>query len=503
MIMQTIERKFKMSRSILLLSILLPIVLLNFGCAGMNTGPVYVDPREEFESNINQLLSDLMVSEKYSSTEMAPAAVMPGSLKSGAPFTRLEQLVMERLSMRLRQHHDMYTLSRQNWFEFREGRPLTFLDKPHDKRAYLRSLIIYEVNVSADEILDQVKVHIVASNADGHAVAGIMAEVGLEYTPSSPAYGLYLARPATNPYPEGLEENPYESMDRLAFSLSAELADAYRTGITADGKTPAESEVRVLLYSKEANDASWKLVEDIQNALQQAIVSNRGFTCVVSQEDFGPAFNQVDFYRRNSQIFEMEDMKFTAGTVLLMSEVSRHREGDKVGVALRALWRVSPLESATGDLIPTNVSGTYLSGFTAKAYLRATDRGGPYRRPRVRTAPVRVAPTRVTPPAYTPAPVVPSYRGDVDICFLDFTDVFQKRIFPVLRDAPSVTRVERLYDRCQDGARCICYALDYTGPREDLEAWLKNNLKTSQVLAFKLISRGENRIDVVFDAGFE
>ncbi len=463
--------------------------------------PVPYDPAAEFEFQIDELIAKLMAAENYSSIKNAPVAVMPGSLKDGTRFARLEEVVMEKLSIRLRQTHDIYTLSRQNWFEFREGRPLTFLDKPYTKRYYLRDLIVYEVKVSADEVLGRATVSIMASDAEGKAVSGMMASCNLPFYHDSPARRLFFAEPSTNPYPEGLEERPYTSLDRLSFSLAAELADAYMTGLSADGQKPDDREVRVLLYSKPPLDVGSDLVYKIQNSLQQAVVSNKGFACVVSRDDFGPAFEQIDFYKRNYDIFRLEETKLTAGTVLLMVDSSRHSDGDKVGIALRALWRVGPQESETGDLIPTNVAGTYLSGFTAKAYLHEENIGWPDRRPPARTT-YTPPKTTHTPPRTASPPRPPVYAEDLDVCFYDFTEVFEKRIYPVLNNAPNVKSVRRLYDACE-GSSCLCYALSYTGPREALESHIREKLRTNKVLSFRMVSKGPNRLDVLFNAGFE
>jgi hypothetical protein len=104
--------------------------------------------------------------------------------------------------------------------------------------------------------------------------------------------------------------------------------------------------------------------------------------------------------------------------------------------------------------------------------------------------------------SYVPGPPAHVAVGDLDVCFYEFTRVFEKRIYPVLTDAPNVTGVQRLYDLCE-GPRCLCYALRYTGPREDLEAYIRKNLRTNKILAFRMIPRGGNRLDILFDGGFD
>ena len=362
------------------------IALLVHGCAATSVQETVYDPRSEFDRNLDELMANLLDSEHNTIAEIAPAAVMPGSLRAGTRFSRLEEIVMEKLSMRLRQNHDVCKLSRQNWFEFREGRPLDFKDKPYTQRHYFRNLVVYEVKVSADDVLAKATVNIVASDADGKSVPGVMGACDLDFDYGAPARQLYLAEPATNPYPEGLEERPYDSLDRLAFSLAAELADSYRTGLSADGRKPSDREVRVLLYNKPPVDVGPTIAYNIQNALQQAIVSNRDSPAwsarrisdlLSSRSTSTAAITTFSILRKPSS---------RAGTVLLMVDALRHSDGDKVGVALRALWRVGPLESESGDLIPTNVAGTYLSGFTAKAYLYSDNIGMPVvARPPART----------------------------------------------------------------------------------------------------------------------
>ena len=476
---------------------IVPLLAILAGCAGTSVKTLDLDP---FEEKLNGLISGLISSQNFTPGEMAPATVMPGSLKSGTRFSRLEELVMERLTMVLRKRNDFHKLSRQNWFEFREGRPLTFMDQPPAQQRLLRNLVVYEVGVSPEKVLGQIKVHIVGTDADGHALPGVVSEASFDSGPDSPARRLYDTQPGTSPFPEGLEERPYTSLDRLTFSLAAELADAYRNGISAGKETAGDEEVRVLLYSTHPSGGVRKgLVAAIQDSLQQAIVSNRGFTCVVSQKDFGEAFKQIDFYRRNRTVFEMEESLFTAGTVLLMSNTFRSGHTDKIGVALRALWRASPLETTTGNLIPTNVAGTYLSGFTARAYFSGSSARG-----YSRTGPVKKSGEKHAYPEKNvskPARSVPV--GDLDLCFYEFTAVFEKRIYPVLTNAPGVTEIRRADELCDSASGCLCYELWYEGSLEEISTWLQRHLRTSKVLAFNIEPKGNGRLNVHFDGGFK
>lgn len=499
------------------LLVLIFLAVLVTGCAGTSPRTTAAPtPEEKFDAAIQDVIDAVIAAQSHTLAEVSPAAVMPTSLKTGTEFTRLEELVMERLTLELRKRHDVYALSRQNWFEFRENRPLSFFNLPLAERNHFRNLVIYEVGVSADEILDTARVHITASDADGRAVAGIVADTELDFTTDSPAGRLYGAKPKTRLYPEGLEERPYVSLDRLSFSLAAELADAYRTGITAGDQPVAGDEVRVMLYARTARNISAGLGQAIQDALQQSIVANRGFTCAVSEEDFGPAFHKIDFYRQNKSIFELEETKFSAGTVLLMADTAFHPDGDKIGIALRAIWRVSPLESEAGELIPTNVTGTYLSGFTAKSYLLSSAIKVRYPKPdatRLATSgdatqtatSAKVAGTETTESSgrQESAYIREMPARDTDVCFYKYTEVYEKRIYPVLSRAPGVLDIRRNQTLCEDGSRCLCYELGYQGTPESLEAYLRQNLRTSEVVPFRLVPKVEGRLEVYFHGGFE
>ena len=104
--------------------------------------------------------------------------------------------------------------------------------------------------------------------------------------------------------------------------------------------------------------------------LQQALVSMDDMTCAVSQEDFGPVFNQVDFYKRNDDLFEVDNEKFKPGSVLLMAETKSQGYNGMKHVALRAVFRVTPLKDKDGVFIPQNTAGTYVSGFTSRAWFK-------------------------------------------------------------------------------------------------------------------------------------
>jgi hypothetical protein len=92
---------------------------------------------------------------------------------------------------------------------------------------------------------------------------------------------------------------------------------------------------------------------------------------------------------------------------------------------------------------------------------------------------------------------------DLSACFYDFTDVYVKRIHGVLTRAPGASNVHRIRPQNDEPERCICYALIYDRPMEELDAWLRKELPTSNVVPFRLKPVGENRLEVYFDGGFK
>jgi len=356
-------------------NVLITIILFSFilaGCAGQTVQNAGMTPEQQFEMNMNRLVEDVDALNTNTPTELAPVAVMPGSIKKGQAINRLEEYAMDQLQLRQRKLHDMYVLTRQNWFEYREGQPLGINHRSMSLRSIHDYLVIYEVGASIDEVLKKIKIHIVATDLAGNAIPGVVAETDFDFYPEAPAHRLYHARSLKNLFPEGLEERPYKSIDRLTYSISSELMEAYWNGLTAGDQTPKDSEVRIALYMNPPANVSPGMVRWIQDSLQQSIVSRRGFTCAVSRKDFGHFFRQIDFYKKHQRFFQLEESPLAAGTVLMMVDILRHPDKDKVGVAVRAVWRVNPLESKDDKIIKTNVAGTYLSGFTAKAYLKAT-----------------------------------------------------------------------------------------------------------------------------------
>ena len=349
------------------------LVALVSGCAGSQSGnvsvPDYYESVDIFNEKLKTLMDKLSDSQKYRTVEFSPVAVVPGSIRKDARYTRLEEYIIEKLEIELRKNHELYTLSRGNWMEFRERRPLSFKDQPNKMKQMLKNLVLFEVRISPDRYLDQANVSILATDSKGNSIAGLGADVALDFYPRSPGSRMYHEAPQNSVYPEGLEERPYKSIDRLAFSLADELKRNYKNGFSIKDDSIQDDEINVLLYTKPGTNVSDDLFNLITGTMQQAIVSESGFKCALSQEDFSSVLDQMNFYDDNADIFDVQKYPLNMGTVLMIMEMTPHKDNNKLGVTLRSLWRTQPLETENGKLIVSNMAGSYVSGFTAKAYL--------------------------------------------------------------------------------------------------------------------------------------
>lgn len=210
-IMPTTSPKYSFSSSsLLLLALLALLVLFLTGCAGIKP----LTPEEQFVAQVDGFIVDLLAQQPAGIEALAPAAIMPAALNRGGSYTRLEEYVIERLSIQLRQSRKIYIPSRENWFELRERQPLTFAGQPHAKRSYLDSLMVYQVAVTSDEVLKQVTIQATAVDASGKPIPGVLAETSFPGAKAaSPAMLHYQAKAKANPIPEGLEKRLFVSMD--------------------------------------------------------------------------------------------------------------------------------------------------------------------------------------------------------------------------------------------------------------------------------------------------
>lgn len=325
--------------------------------------------KSEFDNKIEEMIYDVVRTSQARVSGIAPAAIVStAALDTDKRYTRLDEVIAGRLESKLSAHREIVQLSRENFFELREGKPLSLKGHSYAHSDLLEGSLIYIVDVDPDEVLEQIKVSITAKGANGRNIPGLTGETLLKYFEKSPGT-LLLAEPAkSNPVPDGLKENPYGSLEQLCYSLASELQASLRRGVKTGQVKAADDEIQVVLCSSSFVSTNPRFKDALIQELQHALASMEGMTCSVSIEDFGPVFRQIDFYKRHSGYFELDNERFKPGSVLLMAETKSQAYTRLKHVALKALWRVTPLKDNQGRFVVQNSAGTYVSGFTSRAW---------------------------------------------------------------------------------------------------------------------------------------
>lgn len=340
------------------------VLMLLYSCQQHTIQP---HMKSEFDTKIDTLVLETLGACRGKAAALAPAAVVPYNALKGKKYTRLDELISQRLSNRLAADREVIELSRENWFELKESKPLSFKGHSNAHADLMANLIIFFVHVEPEPLFDQIKIAITARDSNTRPVPGIRAQALPDHFKDSPATLLLKTPPGSNPAPQGLKQNPYNAMEHMAYSLASELSYAMDRGVKTGAYKAADDEIQVMLCPGNFQNNT-RFNRALAKALQQALASMDDMTCAVSREDLTPVFNQMNFYQNNSQIFEMDNEKFKPGSVLLMTDIQTQ---DNVNhVALRAIWRVTPLKDKAGGFIPDNTAGTYVSGFTSRAWFR-------------------------------------------------------------------------------------------------------------------------------------
>jgi len=352
----------KSVKKLVLLSLLLSM-LLGFGCQKSTLSPQL---KTKFDRNINELILETVESCRAKLAEIAPAAIVSKNALNEKSYTRLDELISQRLKEKLSSDRAIIQLSRENWFEFKESRPLSFKGHSQAHSDLMENIVVFIIDVEPEQLFDQIKVTITAKDSKSRPIPGVKGQTHLEYFKNSP--GTILLNTATNssPLPTGLKENPYNSMEQMCYSLASELSFALEKGVKAGIFKASDEDVQVVLCSKNFSGTNLKFKKAMILELQQSLASMDGMTCAVSQDDFASIFKQMDFYNKNDHIFEIDNEKLKPGSVLLMAQTKTI--GNKNHAALRAVWRVTPLKDKAGNFIAANNAGTYVSGFTSRAW---------------------------------------------------------------------------------------------------------------------------------------
>jgi hypothetical protein len=376
---------------------LLALLILFAGC---QKSVVPVSDKNRFDSKVNALVAQTVDSCRNMPADIAPAAVISKNAMVGNPYSRLDEVIVQRLYQQLSRDRQMVALSRENWFEFSESRPLSM--KGHDLgvRDLVDNLVVFIVAVEPDEVFERITVTVTAKDAGARTLPGVGATTVFDYFKDSPAVLLAKTPAQSSAVPVGLRQNPYDSLEKLCYSMASELSAALQQGVKAGQHPAPDSEFTVVLCSRNFKTPDPAFKNALIQALQQALVSMDGMTSAVSVEDFGGVFSQMDFYNQNPGRFETDFEKFKPGSVLLMAQTRDYPAEKTRQVALRAVWRVTPLVDDTGTMIMDNTAGSYVSGFTSKAWFK-----GPL---------PRVLPLEKTPPDPTVKPAQPSPSPSID-----------------------------------------------------------------------------------------
>lgn len=354
----------KNSKKLVLLSLLF-LMLSGFGCQKSTLRPQL---KTKFERNVNELILDTVESCRGKLVEIAPAAIVSKNALNGKSYTRLDELISQRLKEKLSSDREIIELSRENWFEFREARPLSFKGHSQAHSDLMENIVVFIIDVAPEPLFDQIKVTITAKDSKSRPIPGIQGQTQLESFEDSPGTILLNTATSSNPLPAGLKENPYNGLEQMSYSLASELSFALEKGVKTGSFKASDEDIQVVLCSKNFSGTNINFQQAMMQELQQALASMDGMTCAVSQDDFASVFRQMDFYNKNDHIFEIDNEKLKPGSVLLMARTKTI--GSKNHAALRAVWRVTPLKDKAGNFIPDSNAGTYVSGFTSRAWFQ-------------------------------------------------------------------------------------------------------------------------------------
>ncbi len=360
-----------MKKKILEKCLLMGLVFIFLGCRE-SAGPV--TDTSVLDQQVSDLVLETLDACRSKLPDIAPAAVVSHSLMEGQPYSRLEELIANRLSEKIAEDREVVALSRENWFEFRESRPLSLRGHHPDMAPLVDNLVVFLVSVEHEPLLDRITARIRVADSGARMMPGIEGKHVFSNHPDAAARVL-LDHPARHAQaPEGLKENPFHSLEELSYSMVTELRRSLEKGLIAAGAQSGEEEIQVVLSA--GNATRGPAGEDpgfnrtLIQELQQALVSVGGMTSAVSRTDFRTMFDQVDFYNQNPGLFEADEEPFKPGSVILMAETRSDPGSSARKVSLRAMWRVSPMKDADGSVITGNAAGTYVADFASRAWFK-------------------------------------------------------------------------------------------------------------------------------------
>ncbi|HCY87740.1 MAG TPA: hypothetical protein DHV36_21575 [Desulfobacteraceae bacterium] len=345
--------------------VLMAALSLSLGCGSR---PSPVTDTSELDEMVTALVLDTLDACRGRLPDIAPAAVVPVSLLKGKPYSRLEEIIVDRLTEKIAQDRDIVALSRENWFELRESQPLSMKGHHPDKARLVNTVTVFMVSVEAEPLMNRIIAGIRVADSSGRLLPGIDERLAFTHHPGAAARVL-MNHPALDiTAPEGLKENPFNSLETLGYSMVSELRYALERGIRAAGVDAGPKDIQVVLTQGSGAQADPGFTRALMGELQQAVASAAGMDAAVSRGDAGVLFDQEAFYTRNAALFETDHELFRPGPVILMADVRKDPRTAARKVSLRALWRVTPLKDAYGQVVTGNAAGTYVSEFTSRAW---------------------------------------------------------------------------------------------------------------------------------------
>jgi hypothetical protein len=100
----------------------------------------------------------------------------------------------------------------------------------------------------------------------------------------------------------------------------------------------------------------------------------------------------------------------------------------------------------------------------------------------------------------------PVPQKSFDLCFYDYLEDFETRIYPMLKRYPGVNGIRRLYNRCANASSCVCYEITVDSKQyekmEELTQWLDSNLEHAVAYRYKLKPLSSASIRIIFNKGF-
>ena len=331
-----------------------------------NSENFFVQSKGLIEQIKKSLNKDPLIKEK--------SFVVSWSLLKSNPYTRLEEHFIDQIKKDI--IVQFTEISPENWLELKNNRALS--QKP--------GLVIYIVNINRETTNNKAEVY-VSLMQDGKILKQNIGEIKIDYFPGSAAYKMDNELAKKNIIPIGYSKNPYKELENFAFGMPKYLLDQYKkTGIVANNKKIADSEVIVYIDTESETDIPIKVKNIISKSLSSRLIKSGLFKCSFDRKDFRNALKRITHYQKHAagakkivDVSKFRDLLYESASILFLIDICDMGESYKVST--RAFWLsksektdedIELIETKTDEAISpieTNEAGTYLSVFIDHAYL--------------------------------------------------------------------------------------------------------------------------------------